>query len=123
MSVRIRLRRTGKRNAACYRVVVADARSPRDGRFIETIGLYDPRHKDERIDVERAEYWIAKGARPSETVTALLERAKSGKLKQGIVKEAAPVQQETPKAPEAEKAEEAPAEEAPAEEVAEETAE
>ena len=76
MSVKIRLRRTGKRNAACHRIVVADERSPRDGRFIEVIGLYDPRHEDEKIDMERANYWLGVGAQPSDTVKAIIERAK-----------------------------------------------
>ena len=57
MSVKIRLRRTGKINAACHRIVVADSRSPRDGRFIEIIGYYDPRHDDEKIDLERADFY------------------------------------------------------------------
>lgn len=77
MSVKIRLRRTGKRNAACHRIVVADGRSPRDGRFIEIIGLYDPRHEDERINLERADYWISQGAQPSDTVNAIIRRAKA----------------------------------------------
>ncbi|MBQ7651582.1 MAG: 30S ribosomal protein S16, partial [Victivallales bacterium] len=66
MSVKIRLRRTGKINAACHRIVVADSRSPRDGRFIEIIGYSDPRHNDEKIDLERADYWVRVGAQPSE---------------------------------------------------------
>jgi small subunit ribosomal protein S16 len=78
MAVRIRLRRTGKRNAASHRIVVADSRSPRDGRFIETIGVYDPRHKYENIDLERVDYWLPRGAQPSETVAAIIRRAKAG---------------------------------------------
>ena len=78
MSVKIRLRRTGKRNAACHRIVVADSRSPRDGRFIEIIGVYDPRHEFERIDLARADYWISQGAQPSETVSHIIKRAKEG---------------------------------------------
>ncbi len=77
MSVKIRLRRTGKINAACHRIVVADSRSPRDGRFIEIIGYYDPRHDDEKIDLERADYWIGVGAQPSETVSAIIKRARN----------------------------------------------
>ena len=77
MSVKIRLRRTGKINAACHRIVVADSRSPRDGRFIEIIGYYDPRHNDEKIDLERADYWVSKGAQPSETVNAIIKRARN----------------------------------------------
>lgn len=79
MSVKIRLRRTGKPGMASHRIVVCDSRSPRDGRFIEIIGYYDPRHEDEKIDVARAEYWIGVGAQPSDTVKAILERTKSGK--------------------------------------------
>jgi len=78
MAVRIRLRRTGKRNAASHRIVVADSRSPRDGRFIETIGVYDPRHKYENIDLDRVDYWLPRGAQPSETVAAIIKRAKAG---------------------------------------------
>jgi small subunit ribosomal protein S16 len=77
MAVRIRLRRTGKRNAPAHRIVVADARSPRDGRFIEIIGTYDPRNKIEKIDMERAEYWVSQGAQVSETVGAIMHRAKN----------------------------------------------
>ena len=79
MSVKIRVRRTGKRNAACHRIVVCDSRSPRDGRFIENIGFYDPRHKNEKIDLERVDYWLPRGAQPSETVQAIINRARAGK--------------------------------------------
>jgi small subunit ribosomal protein S16 len=79
MSVKIRLRRTGKLNAACHRIVVADSRSPRDGRFIENIGFYDPRHKNEKIDLARVDYWLPRGAQPSETVSAIIKRARAGK--------------------------------------------
>lgn len=79
MSVKIRLRRTGALSAACWRVVVADARSPRDGRFIENLGLYDPRHSCEKINLERAEYWLSVGAIASDTVKAIIKRAKEGK--------------------------------------------
>jgi len=78
MSVKIRLRRTGKRNAPSHRIVVTDSRSPRDGRFIENLGIYDPRGKNETIDLARAEYWIGKGAQPSETVSGIIKRAKAG---------------------------------------------
>ena len=79
MSVKIRLRRTGKLNQACHRIVVCDGRSPRDGRFIEVIGYYDPRHADERINLERVDYWIPRGAQPSDTVKKIIERARTGK--------------------------------------------
>jgi small subunit ribosomal protein S16 len=79
MSVKIRLRRTGKRNQACHRIVVADSRSPRDGRFIEVIGFYDPRHENEKIDLERVDYWLPRGAQVSDTVNAIIKRAREGK--------------------------------------------
>jgi small subunit ribosomal protein S16 len=59
--------------------VVADSRSPRDGRFIECIGTYDPRGKSEQIDLERADYWVSQGAQPSDTVNAIMNRARAGK--------------------------------------------
>lgn len=78
MSVKIRLRRTGKINQPCHRIVVADSRSPRDGSFIECIGFYDPRQKSEKVEVERADYWVGKGAIMSETVAAIVKRARDG---------------------------------------------
>ena len=75
--VKIRLRRMGAKKAPYYRVIVADSRSPRDGRFIEELGTYDPMAEGEtlKIDVERAKYWIANGAQPTDTVRALLKKA------------------------------------------------
>ena len=76
MATVIRLRRTGTTNTATFRIVVADSRSPRDGRFLETLGSYDPRkHGDEKITVnnERTLYWIGTGAQISENVYALLK--------------------------------------------------
>jgi len=78
MAVKIRLRRSGKVSEPTHRIVVADGRSPRDGRFIENIGMYDPRHKTERIDLERADYWLGHGAQASETVAAIIKRARAG---------------------------------------------
>lgn len=78
MAVKIRLKRIGAKNHPVYRVVVADGRSPRDGRFIEEIGTYDPRKKDKEnytLDFERARYWLSKGAQPSETAASLIKRA------------------------------------------------
>jgi len=74
MAVKIRLRRMGMKKAPSYRVVVADSRSPRDGRFIENIGIYHPTEEPSRveIDVERARDWLAKGAQPTEAVINLL---------------------------------------------------
>ena len=75
--VKIRLRRMGAKKAPFYRVVVADSRYPRDGRFIEELGTYDPRQNPAaiNIDVERAQAWIKTGAQPTETVRDLLKKA------------------------------------------------
>ena len=77
--VKIRLRRMGAKKAPYYRVVVADSHSPRDGRFIEEIGTYDPLTKPATIDIdmERAKYWIANGAQPTDTVRGLLKKAEA----------------------------------------------
>lgn len=74
--VRIRLRRTGAKRQASYRVVVADQRSPRDGRFIENLGYYNPRTNPPTLEVnrERAAYWLANGAQPSEAVAHMLSK-------------------------------------------------
>ena len=74
--VKIRLRRVGAKKAPFYRIVVADSRSPRDGRFIEEIGTYDPMADSGKIkvDMERAQYWIANGAQPTDTVRGLLKK-------------------------------------------------
>ncbi len=73
--VRIRLRRVGAKKQPSYRVVVADQRTPRDGRFIENIGHYNPRTEPPtvKIDEERAKYWLSVGARPSKAVARMLE--------------------------------------------------
>ena len=77
MAVKIRLRRTGAKKAPSYRVVVADSRYPRDGRFIEEIGYYDPLTEPStiKIDLEKAKNWIANGAQPTDTVKVLLKKA------------------------------------------------
>ena len=74
--VRIRLRRTGKRGQPSYRVVVADSEAPRDGRFIENIGFYNPRTDPPTIEIkeDRARYWLSKGAQPSEPAERLLRK-------------------------------------------------
>ena len=77
MAVKIRLRRMGSKKAPFYRVVVADSRTPRDGRFIEEIGTYNPL-KDPaeiKIDAEKAQKWISNGAQPTDTVRALLKKS------------------------------------------------
>jgi len=75
--VKIRLMRTGMKGAASYRVVIADARSPRDGRIIENIGWYNPRTDPATItiDAERAKHWLSVGAQPSDSVRSLLQRS------------------------------------------------
>ena len=74
--VKIRLRRMGAKKAPFYRVVVADSRYPRDGRFIEEIGTYDPQNNSAvTVDVEKAQQWIKNGAQPTDTVKALLKKA------------------------------------------------
>lgn len=75
--VSIRLRREGSSKRPRYRVVVADSRSPRDGRFIEVIGTYEPKAQPAKVtlDAEKAKAWLAKGATPTETVEGLLKKA------------------------------------------------
>jgi small subunit ribosomal protein S16 len=77
MAVKIRLRRTGAKKAPSYRVVVADSRYPRDGRFIEEIGYYNPLTSpaEIKIDAEKAKKWISNGAQPTETVKSLLKKS------------------------------------------------
>ncbi len=78
MAVRIRLKRIGAKNHPVYRVVVADGRSPRDGRFIEELGTYDPQRSGQdnyTLNYERVQYWLSKGAQPSETMASLIKRA------------------------------------------------
>ena len=77
MAVKIRLKRMGQKKAPFYRIIVADQRSPRDGRFIDEIGTYDPNVEPSAvcIDVEKATAWIAKGAQPTEIVGKLLKNA------------------------------------------------
>ena len=81
MAVKIRLRRMGAKKAPFYRVIVADSRDPRDGKFVEEIGYYNPLTEpaDIKIDAEKAEKWLASGAQPTDTVKALLKKS-------GIVK-------------------------------------
>ncbi|PKM89832.1 MAG: 30S ribosomal protein S16 [Firmicutes bacterium HGW-Firmicutes-12] len=76
MATRIRLRRMGAKKAPFYRLVVADSRAPRDGRFIEEIGYYDPTKNPSviKVDEERALYWLKEGAQPSETARTLLNK-------------------------------------------------
>lgn len=100
MAVRIRLRRTGGKKQASYRIVVADVHSPRDGRFIENIGHYNPRTDPAtyELDEERARYWLSQGAQPSDAVARMLQ-------KKGVITERK-LRENRPPAP---KAEEKPA--------------
>jgi small subunit ribosomal protein S16 len=123
MAVKIRLKRTGKKKQPSYRVVVADSRSPRDGRIIEQIGRYDPRQEPSlvEIDNDRAQYWLSNGAQPTERAQKLLEIAgavamttgRGGvyRLDTGEVEAAAP----QPKAVETTPVEEVPVETPPVE--------
>lgn len=76
MAVKIRLRRVGAKKTPYYRVVVADSRYPRDGRFIEEIGTYNPlvEPSEFKVDADKAKKWIANGAQPTDTVKALLKK-------------------------------------------------
>jgi small subunit ribosomal protein S16 len=78
MAVRMRLRRVGRKRQPSFRIVVADGESPRDGRFVELIGKYDPRAKADKqidVDLDKAREWLKKGATPSDTVASLLRKA------------------------------------------------
>lgn len=79
MAVKLRLMRFGKKKQPVYRLVAADARSPRDGRFIEILGTYEPRQEPSRVLInrERVDDWLSKGAKPTETVARLLRQAES----------------------------------------------
>jgi small subunit ribosomal protein S16 len=77
MAVKIRLKRVGTKNTPVFRVVVADGRSPRDGKFIEELGTYHPLKKGENftLDLERAKYWLSVGAQASDTVASFIRKA------------------------------------------------
>jgi small subunit ribosomal protein S16 len=77
MSVKIRMKRIGAKNKPVFRIVVADSRSPRDGKFIEELGTYTPLKKGDNVslDLDRAKYWLSKGAQPSETVASFIKKA------------------------------------------------
>ena len=77
MAVKMRLRRMGQKKAPFYRIIVADSRAPRDGRFIDEIGTYDPNQDPSvfKFDEEKAKQWLANGAKPTETVGKLLKQA------------------------------------------------
>jgi small subunit ribosomal protein S16 len=122
MAVAIRLRREGALNRPYFKVVVADKRSPRDGKFIEIVGTYDPKKRgmNSTLKLERIDYWISKGAQPSDTVRSLIKKNKNpeaaakkmaaAEAKKAAKPKAAP---KTEAAPAAEPAPEAPAASAP----------
>ena len=123
--LRIRLRRVGKKGQAYYRVVVADQRFPRDGRFLESLGAYDPHATPptSNLDADRARHWLSQGAQPSEAAEKILRRA--GILNGAAVADAptaveAEAEAETPAEAEAEAAAEASAESETAAEAADE---
>ena len=109
MAVSIRLRREGAKNRPYYKVVVADSRSPRDGKFIEIIGTYDPKKPDHNstLKLDRIEHWMSKGAQPSDTVHSLIKKNRKQTA-------AAPAEETAPAAAPAEEPAAAPATEAPA---------
>jgi len=114
MAVAIRLRREGALNRPYFKVVVADKRSPRDGKFIEIVGTYDPKKRgnNSTLKLDRVEYWISKGAQPSDTVRSLIKKNKDPEAaaKKAVAVEA----KKAAKAKAAAKTEAAPAAEAPA---------
>jgi len=93
--VRIRLKRTGTRNRSCFRVVVMDQRSTRDGRSIEEIGFYDPLNNEERLKMDRYEHWLGRGAQPSKTVADIARRIKDGVSTKPAVEEKTETVEET----------------------------
>jgi len=122
MAVKIRLRRMGSRNAAFYRVIVQDARYAPTGRFIETLGWYDPKQEGNNfsLNLDRVDYWLGNGAQPSDTVNSLVSKARALPVEKAV--SGSVTEEEVPAASiEAEEAAEEVAEEAPvAEEAAEE---
>ena len=113
--VKLRLRRIGNRNRPVYRVVVADQRLPRDGRFIEEIGTYNPLQKDNnyRLDLDRVDYWLGVGAQASDTVASFIKKARKAADEspaESVTETPAPVEEAAP-AP-VEEAAPAPVEEA-----------
>ena len=124
--VKIRLRRFGKKNTPVYRVVVADGRSPRDGRIIEEIGTYDPLLKNNNftLNLDRVDYWLGVGAQASDTVNSFIKKARKGPVEVADEEPAAeaveaPTETEAPPEPAEAAAEVAVAEEPAAEEATE----
>ncbi len=124
MAVKIRLRRMGSRNAAFYRVIVQDSRRAPTGKFIETLGWYDPKQEGNNfsLNLDRVDYWLGNGAQPSDTAASLIKKARTMPAEQAVAGEV--TEEEVPVAAiEAEEAADEVVEEAPAVEVAEEVKE
>ncbi len=114
MAVKIRMKRTGGKNDACFRLVAADERSPRDGRNLEILGWYDPAAKGQTfaLKLDRVDYWLGVGAKITDTAASLVKKARNGDTGVVEVKEPAVVAEPAPVAEEAEPVvEEAPVEE------------
>jgi small subunit ribosomal protein S16 len=88
LSVKIRLTRTGRKKIVCYRIVVADSRTQRDGRFLENVGTYDPMANPKKFDikVDRVAYWLKQGAQPTETVRNLLKQDRFNEKAEALAK-------------------------------------
>lgn len=80
MSVRIRLRRVGRKKQPSYRIVVAEAKNPRDGTYVDSLGFYNPRRRpaELRLDLARVDYWLERGAEPTATAASLIRKARKG---------------------------------------------
>ncbi|MGA3051268.1 MAG: 30S ribosomal protein S16 [Chitinispirillaceae bacterium] len=98
MSVKIRLARTGRKKIVRYRIVVADSRMPRDGRFLENLGNYDPQANPKKFlyKLDRVAYWLSQGATPSETVDNLFKQDRAYEKIEAASKEEAPVIERLP---------------------------
>lgn len=106
MAVKIRLKRTGATNNACYRVVAADSRSPRDGRSLENLGWYTPTQAgiNYKLKLDRIDYWIGNGAQVSDTVASLIRKSRKQAAAAPVEAAPAPVEAEAPAVEETEEA-------------------
>jgi small subunit ribosomal protein S16 len=111
MAVKIRLKRTGTTNEACFRVVAADARSPRDGRNLETLGWYTPTQPgvNFKLKLDRIDHWVGNGAQVSDTVASLIRKSRKLETNASVEVEEAPVEAEAVAAAEVEADEDVPA--------------
>ena len=99
MSLKIRLKRIGMRKQPSYKIVVADARKPRDGKAVDILGSYSPQRKDKplTLDIEKVDKWLSVGAKPTEAVKKIVERAKKAAEEQGVTKVSLTSVPKTPK--------------------------